>query len=146
MDYTIIVTVPACENSVPQLVGDFASSDWSISAPMTATQNPNQYTVTVRALCSNQFKFNDATLGWDNEIKQWNGTEWAGLSNIPFGEEAEITLDYSDTNTYNWTACLPTAVENVEAVKAIKKQVVNGQMVIIREDGKKFNVLGAEVK
>ncbi len=147
MDYTIIVTVPACENSVPQLVGNFASSDWSIPAPMTATQNPNQYTVTVRALCTSEFKFNDATLGWDNEIKQWNGTDWSnGISNISFGEEAEITLDYSDTNTYNWTACVPTAVENVEAVKAIKKQVVNGQMVIIREDGKKFNVLGAEVK
>jgi len=147
MEYTITVKFPVCAGTTPQVVGSFASSDWSVPAALTATANPNEYTATIRALCTSEFKFNDAVLAWDNEIMKWNGTEWKGLDNIQFGTEAAISLDYSDANTYCWKSCQPTtAVATVKAAKvAAKKVLVNGQMIIDIE-GAKYNVLGVEMK
>jgi len=146
MDYTITVKFPVCTGTTPQVVGSFASSDWSVPAALTATANPNEYTATIRALCTSEFKFNDAVLAWDNEVMKWNGTEWKGLDNIKFGTEATISLDYSDAATYCWKACQPAALNNVKAAKsAAKKVLVNGQMMIQVGEAT-FNVLGAEMK
>lgn len=141
MDYIITVTFPACEAATPAIVGSFAASNWNTFIPMEATATPNVYTVTVNALCTEVYKFADVVLEWQNEIV--NVETGKGLENIPFGEEATITLDYSAD--YEWKACQePTALENVAVKAAAVKAIENGRLVI-KMGEKKFTVLGAEL-
>lgn len=136
LNYTVTVTFPACEAATPAIIGSF--NGWT-SVPMTLVSGTT-YTATVRAHCTQAFKFNDVVLGWDNELKD---AEDKALDNIPFGEEATITLDYSEG--YHWAACgAPTAIENVAVKAAAVKAVENGKLVIIKGE-KKFNVLGAQL-
>jgi len=102
MFYYITVTFPECEDATPQIIGDF--DGWS-GTTLTPTGNPNEYNVTILTVPSAIFNFNDAVLGWDNVIQQFDGSEWNMLSNIKFGETAQITLDFSDAATYRWQAC-----------------------------------------
>jgi len=148
-DYTFTVTFPACDSvKAPAIIGDF--NGWS-NTVMTATANPNEYTVTVKALCTDKYKFRDSGYtDWANQVQKYNfeSGKWDDLSDAKFGEETTITLDYSGAD-YKWTLCeapAPTAVATVKAAKpAAKKVLVNGQMVIDVE-GAKYNVLGVEMK
>lgn len=142
MDYTITAKLPVCANATPNVIGSFCG--WSGGVAMTAGEG-GVYTATVRALCTDEFKFNDAVLGWENEVQKWDGAEWKGTDNIKFGEEAAISVDYSDAATYRWIACA-TPISEVKAAKAAaKKVIVNGQMMIQVGEAT-YNVLGSEMK
>jgi len=118
MEYTITAILPACEASAPNVIGSFCG--WSGGVAMTLVEG-NTYTATVRALCTDQFKFNDAVLGWDNEIQVKDGEGWKGTDNITFGTEAAISVDYSSAD-YRWIACAepePLSVDTLDNAKAV---------------------------
>lgn len=139
VEYTVTVTFPACEGTTPAIIGDFPASGWEPVA-MTATATPNVYTATVKALCTNKYKFCDAVTKWENEPIDAEGK---GISDMSFGEEAEITLDYSEG--YIWKACAePQAIGHVFENARIEKVIENGQL-IIKVDGVRYTTTGARL-
>lgn len=135
IDYTVNVTFPACEGAAPAIIGTF--NNWNAAA-MTLVSGTT-YTITVKALCTDKFKFNDAVLGWDNELINAEGGKF---NDTAFGEEATITLDLSET--YNWMLCSGTAVENVVAAPKAAKFIENGQLIMV-VDGVRYNAVGVKL-
>ena len=139
MVYTITCTFPACEGTTPAIAGSFSNDGWATVVPMTLVSG-NQYTATIKALCSDQFKYLDAVSLWNNELL--HDATGASISNIKFGQEATITLDYS--TGYVWKLCYtPTDVAETMDTKKAVKMLVNGKLVLVK-GSKKYNVLGAE--
>lgn len=141
-EYTVTLKVPAFCTALAeyteavQIVGDF--DGWT--GTLMTKQSEGVYTWTGDAKSSFGFKFK---LGdtWDYEILKYDGAAWNALSNIKFGQNATIDLDFSNADVYQWKGCEPTALENVTLAPAIRRVMVNGHMYI-NHNGKLINMLG----
>lgn len=142
MEYTVTVLLPICEYAVPSISGSFegtSPNNWTgTGIAMTPdAEVPGMYTVTVKALPTDMYKFADNVKGWANEVLgQPSG-------NYTFGHEQSISQDLSDETTYSWKACEPTGIINNKVKATAVKTIENGKFVI-KMANKTFNAQGIQ--
>lgn len=148
--YTVTLYAPICGIEPPtvEIIGDFDS--WAGTA-MTPAGEVGVYSATVTALSGSKYKFREAGMEWANEVQALGqdaegNPEWKGISDLIFPAETTVVNTFRGAN-YKWTLCDHAAVEIVtaEAVKATKV-IKNGELIIILENGTRYNATGAQVK
>ena len=110
--YTFVLFDPVCESNpefVPAISGGFNS--WTV-LPMARTTYAEKeaWTCTVEAEEGSEYKFLEATLGWDNEFIYYNegSDKWTTFGNSTFpaaDNDPTIVYDYSDTEKYAYLLC-----------------------------------------
>ena len=93
----VTVTVPDCSSEIPAITGTF--NGWNPTALPMSLVSGRTYTMTVQAEAFSEFKIAGAINGWKNEIQVYNTVKkvWENMSNMSFGEQTDITLDFSDS-------------------------------------------------
>ncbi len=149
--YTINITLPTCAEVAPAISGGF--NEWGRDTMKLVSGN--QYTVQVVAEEGTEYgvtSINKPDDGnWDTWIEEYNADEdkWAGISNMKFGTEEEINLDFSDATKYRWSLCGETALPSIEADnvnRPIKYYDTDLRQIIILKDGERYNIHGVRIK
>ena len=112
-EYNLTVLVPAfCgEEFDLEVVGNFEEGDGWGSAPIAMTKEAEgKYTAKVSAKAGQQFKVRGVG-DWDKGVQAFVAPDeenpegsWKDVDNNVFGEELNITVDYS-ADTYRWKTC-----------------------------------------
>ena len=116
-EYNLTVLVPAfCgEEFDLEVVGNFEEGDGWGSAPIAMTKEAEgKYTATVSAKAGQQFKVRGVG-DWDKGVQVFVDPDeanpegsWKDVDNNVFGNELNITVDYS-ADTYRWKTCAEPA-------------------------------------
>jgi len=109
--YTVTVLVPEfCDGEFPiELIGGF--NGWADEGTIALTKvEGNKYTAEVEAQNGQEWKVRGEG-GWDKEIQVFETSEekpegeWKGVPNNVFGDNFNVTVDYSDASLYRWNVC-----------------------------------------
>lgn len=109
-DYKLVLFPPKCEENeedfVPAVAGGF--NNWAFE-PLSKGFHEGKvaYIYEVTAAEGKEFKFSDATFGWDNQFQHWDAeTEtWANFDNSTLDENEVRVFDYSDPAKFRYTMC-----------------------------------------
>ena len=109
-DYKLVLFPPKCEENeedfVPAVAGGF--NGWAFE-PLSKGIHEGKiaYIYEVTTSEGKEFKFTDATFGWDNQYQWYNAeTEsWANFDNQVLGEKEVLVFDYSDGTKYKYPLC-----------------------------------------
>ena len=102
-DYNIIVKVPTCAESVPEIIGEF--DNWGGTA---LTKDGDVYKATIHAWEGCKIKVREAgNTEWTNQIQYYDteNDEWKDCGDEKLGAELTFTFDFSDAEKYKWTVC-----------------------------------------
>ena len=110
-DYNITVIVPEfCDEPFDiELIGSFCGWADDKTVALVAGEN-NTYTATITATENAEWKVRGVG-GWDKEIQYFDEEEedptkqWKGVPNNVLGKDLNVTVDYSDAETYRWNVC-----------------------------------------
>lgn len=108
-DYNITVIVPEfCDEPFDiELIGSFCGWADDKTVALVAGAN-NTYTATITATENAEWKVRGVG-GWDKEIQIYDAESedepWKGVPNNVLGKDLNVTVDYSDAETYRWNVC-----------------------------------------
>ncbi len=109
--YNITVIVPEfCDEPFDiELIGSFCGWADDKTVALVAGEN-NTYTATITATENAEWKVRGVG-SWDKEIQYFDEEEedptkqWKGVPNNVLGKDLNVTVDYSDAETYRWNVC-----------------------------------------
>ena len=108
-DYNITVIVPEfCDEPFDiELIGSFCGWADDKTVALVAGEN-NTYIATITATENAEWKVRGVG-GWDKEIQMYDAESvdesWKGVPNNVLGKDLNVTVDYSDAETYRWNVC-----------------------------------------
>jgi len=161
--------VAAPFNGLPELKPTNATTDWTVTAGV-APAIPEAAAAPTAAEVNQVLEWKGVTnmSGEFTSASITNITGKYGTEDIIFRNNFKFAQSFDDTHSYDITGAVaiyskdqvttiqvyfisavdngvvPTSLMNTEAKKQVRKAMINGQMVIVR-DGKMFNALGTEL-
>lgn len=137
-DYTITVAnAPVCGEAVLAVVGGFEACGWDAASAVAVVNG----VATLHAWNTDEFKFVDKLIGWDNEVIGFAQTTFHAADLADGAEDGKIAIDLAEAQ---FKACAE-GIENVVLTEKVQKVVIDGALYIVR-DGKMYNAQGAQVR
>ena len=138
-DYVITVAnAPVCGEAVLGVVGGYEACNWNPAEAAAVVDG----VANLHAKNSDEFKFVDKVIGWDNEVIGFDQTTFHNADIADGEEDGKISIDLAEAY---FAACAPQGIENVTLSENAQKVIVDGNLYIVR-DGKMFNAQGAQVR